>query len=611
MCGIAGIFSSDLDKKASVRMMVSALIHRGPDSDGYWGNSFYEGGMRRLSILDIEGGKQPLFDESGQIVLFYNGEIYNSPELRKSLEKDGFIFKTNSDGEVICHMYRKYGKNLFSKLDGMFAVALWDNHLQNLILARDFPGEKPLYYSELDGGGIAFSSELNSLLKCSNVSRELNYQAIWDFPSFLWVPEPETIYKKIKAIPPGEGLIISQKSKSSFSFKENICVPSYSYNDNAELILNVKDVVTKAIKSRLLSDVPMGAFLSGGLDSSIVSMIAKSQLNQLHTYCIGFEKALDPYHGLADESSMAEEFASWLGTKHHNIVVTANDFKDLLPKFIKSAGQPYAVSSGLGILAVSQYAHNDGVKVLLSGDGADEAFGGYSWYANLPKISNNTNTRDDYQRYYDLDHMGDKGLELLETYPRSVQAWALHYYASEKEKHSLFSSDFKAKSSLRFFDTLSNKSPYDFIKHDRAFYFPNEMLSKLDRMTMAFSVEGRAPFAAPMIQMFVSQLPYNSLVKKNILKWALREAFKNDMPSNVLKRPKHGFNVPIDFWLKGEWSDMVEETFSNNSYLVKRGLLNKNARKYALEILNDKKKITGHVIFCFVMLNLWMAQNEY
>ncbi|CAM8409274.1 AsnB Asparagine synthase (glutamine-hydrolyzing) [Candidatus Methylopumilus universalis] len=611
MCGIAGIYSPNIDKVSSVKKMVSMLTHRGPDHDGYWGCGIYEAGMRRLSILDVAGGNQPLYDESGQIVLFYNGEIYNSLSLRSDLEKDGVHFRTNSDGEVICHLYRKYGRNLFSMLDGMFAVALWDNEKQLLILARDYPGEKPLYYSDLADGGVAFSSEIPSLLKCERVSSEIDMQSLWDFPTFLWVPEPATIYKKIRAILPGEGLEITPNGKHLFSFKNDIPTYSPSWDDDDEMVAEVRRVVIDAVTSRLLSDVPVGAFLSGGLDSSIVCMLARKSLKKLHTYCIGFENTFDPYHGFSDESILAAQYAAELGTKHRTIKVTSKDFKELLPHFLKSAGQPYAVSSGLGIMAVSKIAKSDGIKVLLSGDGADEAFGGYSWYSDIPSTFDSSPTRTDIFRFYDNDLSRLDKIKRLAGYSPQLRAWAFHYYASENEKASIFHPDIRASSSLRLFDSINFKEPLDYIRHDRSFYFPNEMLTKLDRMTMAFSVEGRAPFAAPSVQKFAQKLPWNALIRGDKLKWALRQAFAKDIPSAVTSRPKHGFNVPLDNWLKGEWRDLFEETFEDGSPLRRAGILSVDSKKQATNLLYDPKKVAGHVIFTFVMLHIWMRENGH
>lgn len=610
MCGIAGILSKSGPKHATVEKMVTRLTHRGPDSEGYWGSGIYRAGMRRLSILDVAGGDQPLYDETGHIVLFYNGEIYNSPLLRSELEKEGVHFRTHSDGEVICHLYRKYGRDLFAMLDGMFAAALWDNEKQVLLLARDFPGEKPLYVSDLPDGGIAFASEIPSLLACGQVSRDLDIQSLWDYPSFLWVPEPATIYRSVRAILPGEGLEISSRGKVAFAFKDQIPVPDFPRTTDGEAISSVRQVVEQAVKSRLLSDVPVGAFLSGGLDSSIVCTLARRELNALHTFCVGFENVADPYHGYSDESSLAESYAAHLGTQHTTVRVSAQDFRDLLPRFMAAAGQPYAVSSGLGILAIARAAHSKGIKVLLSGDGADEAFGGYSWYPEIPASFSVRPANGDILRFLDKDGTVSEKIKRMASYSPQLRAWAWHYYASEREKASLFHEDIKAESSLRWFSDCKFEKPLDYLRHDRAFYFPNEMLSKVDRMTMAYSVEGRAPFAAPAVQKFAAQLPWEMLIRDGHLKWVLRQAFSTEMPPELISRPKHGFNVPIDHWLKGEWSDLFEETFSETSPLRRRGILGYGVSGYARKLLNDPRKLAGQVLFAFVILHLWMSENE-
>lgn len=610
MCGIAGILSWKGSDSEAVSRMVARLEHRGPDSSGFWGNSVYRAGMRRLSIVDLVGGDQPLYDETGRIVLFYNGEIYNSPELRRQLERDGARFRTHSDGEVICHLYRKCGRGLFEMLDGMFAVALWDDEKQTLILARDFPGEKPLYYSHLTGGGVAFASEIGSLLECKAVSRELDMQSIWDYPSFLWVPEPRTIYRSVRAVLPGEGMEISARGIIPFSFKEHIPTPDLAYETDEEAIASVRCVVTEAVKSRLLSEVPVGAFLSGGLDSSIVCAIARRELPELHTFCIGFEDTVDPYHGYSDESAQAESYAFKLGTKHTTIRVTAGEFRALLPGFLKAAGQPYAVSSGLGIMAIAKEARSRGVKVLLSGDGADEAFGGYSWYSSIPATFTTQPSIQAAARFVDGVGTVESRIKRMAGYEHPLRAWAWHYYASEEEKSSLFHHDLVKESSLRWFAAAQIEEPIDYIRSDRSFYFSNEMLSKVDRMTMAYSVEGRAPFAAPSVQNFSTRLPWQKLIRDGQLKWVLRQGFCADLPADVITRPKHGFNVPIDHWLKGEWNDLFQETFLENSPLHRKGILARGAYEYARQLLFDPGKVAGHTLFAFVMLNLWMKEYE-
>jgi asparagine synthase (glutamine-hydrolysing) len=609
MCGIAGIFSTRGVERAVVERMVARLEHRGPDSAGFWSKGPYSAGMRRLSIVDVSGGDQPLYDEQRRVVLFYNGEIYNYPSLRAELERDGVRFRTHSDGEVICHLYRKHGRALFERLDGMFAVALWDDERDLLLLARDYPGEKPLYYSGLRGGGVAFASEIPSLVQCDEVSRAIDTQALWDYPTFLWVPEPATIYRDVRAILPGEGLEISRRGVVPFSFKEQIPVPSLPVVRDADAITATRSIVSAAVKSRLLSDVPVGAFLSSGLDSSIVCTLARPELAELHTFCIGFEDVADPYHGHADESTFAEETARRLGTKHTTVRVAAADFRALLEPFIRAAGQPYAVSSGLGILAVAREAQRRGIKVLLSGDGADEAFGGYSWYPAVLESFDAVPSSGDTLRFADRDAPYAARVARLAGYPPRLRAWAWHYYASEEEKAQLFHPDVEGESSLHCFGETRFAEPLDYLRHDRAFYFHNEMLSKVDRMTMAFSVEGRAPFAAPAVQGLAAGMSWDKLIRDGQLKWVLRKAFDGILPPEVVARPKHGFNVPIDHWLKGEWSDLFNETFSAGSRLVREGILRADALGYAAELLTDPRKLAGHVLFTFVMLNLWMAEH--
>ncbi len=616
MCGIAGyIARRGMDKKV-INEMVGSLYHRGPDSEGYYNSNGYCAGMRRLSINDLKTGNQPLFNRDRSIVLFYNGEIYNSPQLRRELKKKGYVFRTNSDGEIICHLYEEYGENLFEKLDGMFAVSLWIEPEKKLILARDIAGEKPLYYTQISNNELVFASEIKSLINFPGLDLELNYQAIWDLPTFLWIPEPETIYKSINALLPGQILILEDCGIRNKYINNNFNNQELDLSDFS-VVKETRKVVEDAIMSRLLSDVPIGSFLSSGLDSSIVTAVAARNLNDLTTFTIGFDDIPDPYHGMADESSYAEAYSKRLGMKHHTIRVTPDTFLNNLAVFCKYGDQPFAVSSGLGILSVAEEARKKGIKVLLSGDGADECFGGYSWYCHLNKHEKNRGIANEDQNisFQNVGLSLTERLGALYSLSPQVRAWAWHYYASENEKESLFSPDFRQKvsSSMRFFynyQSSNNWSPEDFIKQDRMFYFPNEMLRKVDRMTMAYSIEGRSPFAASSVLSHANKLRYNHLVRGDVLKWALRKAFEDTLPQDICSRPKHGFNVPIDHWLKGEWAFLVEDTFSVNSELFKNGLISNNSKSIAKMMLSDKKRLSGHTIFAYIMLNLWLENNK-
>lgn len=617
MCGIAGFKTHRRVEPSSLKKMIDSLYHRGPDSDGYLLSDSIQMGMRRLSINDLTSGDQPLYNEDRTVALLYNGEIYNSPQLRRELEGQGIKFRTHSDGEVICHLYAKYGADLFGRLDGMFAAALWLEKDRKLILARDIPGEKPLYFTRLSENEIAFSSEIKSLKLFPGINHDLNLQALWDFPSFLWIPEPATIYNSIEALERGHILIADDSGIRVRPYNHEF-EPYELPQEEGERIAEVRRVVTKSVHSRLLSDVPVGSFLSGGLDSSIVATLASKVLPSLQTFTIGFENVADPYHGTANESLEAEEYARALGTQHHTLHVTAKDFKMDLYDFCKYGDQPFSVSSGLGILQIAKAARNAGVKVLLSGDGADECFGGYSWYSQLDSISKCISPSffpEEDDTFQSTGLSVPQRLRALARYPGPKRAWAWHYYASEREKRSLFNHNLfsESRSSLRYFEQFKSSpewEPNDYIRQDRNFYFPFEMLRKVDRMTMAHSIEGRVPFAAPHLLALANSLSFNDCVRGDTLKWILRRAFSDILPDRVIKRPKHGFNVPIDYWLKNDWSDLLEASFAPSSALAKTGLIAKDAIEVARRLLWDPRKLNGHVLFSYIMLNLWLEERH-
>jgi len=614
MCGIAGYILKESTNASVLNNMLNALYHRGPDADGLYASGNYRVGMRRLMINDLHTGNQPLFNEDRSVVLFYNGEIYNYGALKKELIKGGHSFQTNSDGEVICHLYEEYQEHLFEKLDGMFAVALWIEPEKKLILARDMQGEKPLYYSTISSNEIVFASEIKSIAKHPRLDPTINSQAIWDFPTYLWIPEPDTIYRNVKALMPGHFLVATPQNIAVKKYPNNF-YPGELPSSEEDMVHEVRRVVEEAVTGRLLSDVPVGAFLSSGLDSSIVTSIASKHLKELSTFTIGFEDLDDPYHGKSDESQYAAHFAKKLGTRHYTLKVTGKDFLEKLPLLVKYGDQPFAVSSGLGILSVSEAAKKAGVKVLLSGDGADECFGGYSWYEYL---SNRLVPAAGEYENVSFQNFGvelEQRLKILNSFPAPKKAWAWHYYASESEKAGLFNKDIFdiPKNSLRWFEQFSKKKKWtakEYITQDRQFYFPNEMLRKVDRMTMAYSIEGRAPFAASSILSLADKLPAKVLIKEGKLKWILRKAFEDVLPEEVISRPKHGFNIPIDHWLKNDWAFLMEETFSPGSELSKRGLIHAQSRQLAWNMLNDPQRLNGHTLFCFIMLNMWFQNNN-
>lgn len=614
MCGIVGVFSRKDIGNEVLEKMVLSIKHRGPDSQGYYKDGDYHVGMTRLSINDLETGDQPLFNADQSIVVLYNGEVYNYPLLKKELEARGHKFKTRSDGEVIAFLFEEYGAEAFDKLDGMFAISLWDKKNKKLYLVRDHIGEKPLYYLKNNSGLFAFASEVKAFKKIPGLKLTLNRQAIWDYLSFLWVPEPLTIYEEALALMPGNMLIVDSTGIQLKEYKK-LQMINHQNADHEKLTTQTRNIIEKSITDRIMADVEVGCFLSGGVDSSIITAIVSQKIKNLRTYTIGFEKGQDPYGGDNDESGYAESFANKLGTNHTTIKVKGSDFKEALSNFVFFGDQPFAVSSGLGIYFIATRAHQDGIKVLLSGDGADEMFGGYSWYEFL---NNQESGLEDYKR--DLSFHNSKlpkpdRMKVLNHYESHKKAWGWHYYASEKEKSEFFDVEFSKniQSSLRYFQQFKESSqwnPVDYIKQDRNFYLPNEMLRKADRMGMAESIEIRVPFVAKSVLEFVGELSFHDLIRGKKLKALLKDAFSDVLTEDILNRRKHGFNVPIDFWLKNDWKDLVEKTFSADSMLRKLKIISPEfTLKKVNELIADDERIHGHTIFCFIILDMWLEKE--
>jgi asparagine synthase (glutamine-hydrolysing) len=617
MCGIVGSFGSNLPQ-ISLGSALRTFNHRGPDQEYFYATEIFSIATNRLAINDVEGGHQPLFGSSNSIIAIYNGEIYNHKELRKNLKQKNIVISSQVDGAVIPFLYEQYGENFIDLLDGMYAIAIFDLNNKKLMLSRDIAGEKPLYYSK-NGSGIYFASYLPAFHSLLNSKLSLNYQAIWDLVSFLWIPEPATIYNEVFAIMPGETITFNLDYSSNSrvrEFTQNKNFPTDPYEATQYLL----EALERNIESCLMSEVPVGTFLSGGLDSSIVTTIAARSKSDLDTFSVSFENSKDPYHGYLDEGPFARVLSKNLGTKHHEIYMSSNLARNLLDDFIKKAGQPFAVSSGLGILAISQSARQNGIKVLLSGDGADELFGGYSWYLQLEKIFKH---RSSFKSKVPLTKtMQDTGINLndritsIAQYSDEDLLFALHYYGTEEEKKNLFKREF-------YYDNLFEvssrilKSQYEFevtidsvLESDRNVYLPQEMLRKVDLFTMASSVEGRVPFVRKEIFEISKNLRFSQLVEKGNLKAFLKKSVNSILPIEIVARQKHGFNFPIDKWLVSDWSDLVKETFSRSSRIYSLGIIDANSLIVAEQMLNSKTKLNGHTIFSMIVLERFLQIGE-
>jgi asparagine synthase (glutamine-hydrolysing) len=617
MCGIVGSFGANLIQ-TNLESALRTFNHRGPDQEFFYGANFFSVAANRLAINDVEGGHQPLFGSSESVMALYNGEIYNHLELRNNLKKKNVFVPNLVDGAVIPFLYEQYGENFIDHLDGMYAIALLDLRKKKLLLSRDIAGEKPLYYSKT-ADEVYFASHIPAFRNLLNFELTLNYQAIWDLISFLWIPEPATIYKEVIAIMPGETITFDLDGTANSRIRKYMSNTDFPA-DPDEAAQYLRGALERNIGSCLMSEVPLGTFLSGGLDSSIVTAIAASINSQLDTFSVSFENTEDPYHGYFDEGPLARELSKKLGTNHHEIFMSSNLARDLLDDFIKKAGQPFAVSSGLGILAISQAARLNGTKVILSGDGADELFGGYSWYLQLEEIfKQRTNLKSRSPLSKTMQDIGTNlkdRISLIAQYSDEDLLFALHYYGTEEEKKQLFKKEFFydnfLESSSRILRTegKSELTIESVLESDRNIYLPQEMLRKVDLFTMASSVEGRVPFVRKEIFEISKNLKFSQHVENGNLKAFLKKSVNSILPAEVVTRQKHGFNFPIDKWLVSDWVDLVNDTFSPSSLIFSMGIIDVGSLRIANEMLANKSKLNGHTIFAMIILERFLQIGE-
>ena len=564
MCGITGIISKygnlAADRAVTVANMNNALIHRGPDSAGTYADTLCTLAMRRLSIIDLEGGEQPIFNEHKDILVFQNGEIYNYKALRADLEKSGHQFSTNCDTEVLVHLYEEHGEDMVKYLHGMFAFCIYDKAKATFFLARDRFGEKPLYYWQ-NGQELAFSSEITSLLEHPAIERKLNQEALPYYLRTSLLPEPLTLFQGIEVLPAGHFLKIEKgeiEQASYHTIRYDTTTGPKNLQEASELI---KPLLTEAVRKQMVSDVPLGAFLSGGIDSStMVALLQQQSTKPISTFNVKFEDQA------YDESPVAKAVAQYCGTDHHEVVVPNQEFtEDIFWTIVEHMGQPFRDSSAIPSYFVSQ-AISQHVKVAISGDGGDEQFGGYDlfqWYTRIMKIK-----KVNPQARKAMLHAGNfmahlPGLSKASKLRQARRAlktaaldWdsiaiALNEMFDEAEIDKLLSgSGIGYDMNLGLLKTYpaaaDNWSDLRRIMYYRTRHtLSANMLVKVDRMSMANSLEVRAPFLDPALAEAASQLPDHTLVKDGFGKALLREIMSDQLPAEVFNHPKQGFNIPL------------------------------------------------------------------
>lgn len=622
MCGICGVVYFDQQRNVEQRLlatMCATIEHRGPDSQGFYVNGPVGLGSVRLSIIDVEGGKMPIANEDGNIWIVYNGEVYNFPALRERLEKAGHRFETNTDTEAIVHLYEELGDAFPRELNGMFACALWDERNERLILARDHVGIKPLYYAHLDDR-LVFGSEIKAMLD-AGISRDIDPIALHDYLSLNYVPGPRTIFAQVKKLPPGHILTYEARS-GAVAISQYWDVPqanpaplTITGDVEADLLNLLRDVV----RDQLISDVPLGAFLSGGVDSSLVVALMSEVTGQpVKTFSVGFEEK--SYNELPFARIIAERFK----TDHHEIILNP-DAHESVAAMTKFFDEPFADSSAVAVFAVSELARKH-VKVALSGDGGDEVFGGYatyqadqiaSMYRRLPKFIG----AGIVPRLVNMLPTSEGKVSFDFKAKRFVQGGTLPPLPAHAAWKSFFSEDMKAQlyaldnrpTTLRptvqllqdHYDAYPSTDTMNRILYvDTKVQLVDDMLVKTDRTSMAHSLEVRVPLLDTRLVEWMARMPSSSKVNGLKLKYLMKRVAAHVLPAEILARRKAGFSIPIPRWLKTDLRPLVTQRLSPEA-VAGEGFFNS---RVVAEMLDDHwagRHDYSRQIWNLLMFSMW------
>lgn len=620
MCGICGKISlSGHVEETLLKKMTSCLSHRGPDDEGFYLKNNIGLGHRRLSIIDLSPlARQPMSNEDETIWIVFNGEIYNFLELRKDLIGRGHLFRSRSDTETVLHLYEDYGTECLKYLRGMFAFAIWDEKVQSLFLARDRIGKKPLYYLH-SSDTFCFASEIKSILQDKTFEKIPDFTAIHHYLTYQDVPSPWTAFKNIKKLPPSHYLIYKNGKVTIKRYWKISYLPKHTMPVN-ELKKEILERLKEAVRIRLISDVPLGAFLSGGIDSSAVVAIMSEVMNKpVKTFSIGFKE--DTYNELKYAQVVAKKFK----TEHTEFIIEPKAL-DIIDKLIWHYNEPFADSSAIPTYYVSKLAREH-VTVILNGDGGDENFAGYGRYvANqisiwmhrilpssiakliLPVISLMPHGKTPNNFFWRLKRFLGEYIKSPEM--RNAH-WLCHFTSDMKKE--LYTDDFfrQVSSTDSFeliFDKYKEAEADNFLDKtlyaDVMMYLPDDLLVKVDIASMANSLEARSPFLDHEFMEFVARIPSDLKLNSSITKYILKETLKGILPDEVLYREKMGFGVPIDHWFRNELRDMAYDIILSEK-AISRGYFKKETIKRILdEHMSNKWNWHNH-IWNLLMLELW------
>jgi asparagine synthase (glutamine-hydrolysing) len=617
MCGICGIFEPGREtaiETGAVKKMADTIRHRGPDDDGYYCAPGIGLGFRRLSIIDLAGGHQPLANEDESIWIVFNGEVYNFEELNRKYLSTGHTFRTRSDTETIVHLYEQLGEACFAELRGMFGLALWDGRKKKLVLARDPLGKKPLFYS-WDGHRLAFGSEIKALLEVPGISREIDLTAVSDYFTYQYVPAPKTIYRDIKKLPAAHYLVADASGIRETAYWDIRFDQTQEYSEE-EWCERLMAEFREAVKLRLVSDVPLGAFLSGGVDSSAVVALMNAFQPPVTTCSIGFTE--ESY----DEAGDARKFAASLGAKHHEQIVQPHAL-DLISKLAWHYDEPFADSSAVPTYYVSQVARQH-VTVALSGDGGDENFAGYRRY-KFDQLENRL-------RSY-VPAPIRKGVfgPLGNVYPKL--GWAPRVFRAKSTfqslarnplegyfhgisccppalKNRLFTADltkqlngYDSLDVIRYhYDRANTTDPLSRIQYvDMKTYLVDDILVKVDRASMANSLEVRCPLLDYKLMELIAQIPSSLKLHKGQGKYIFKKSLRKVLPREVLHRRKKGFAMPVAEWFRGELKGLAHDALFSRS----DGMLDKTFLTTCWKQHQRGQRDWSGLLWCTLMFRTW------
>ena len=611
MCGIAGLLSlgGKPVSQEEVESMCDAMVHRGPNDAGYYAGTEAVIGMRRLSIIDIDGGHQPVHNEDRTVWVVFNGEIYNFKTLRTSLERAGHRFYTDTDTEVIVHLYEQYGASCVDKMRGMFAFAVWDDRRKTLLLARDRLGIKPLFYTLVDGR-LAFGSELKVVLQLPEVERKLNWSSVNYFFSGMTTPSDESIIEGVHKLKPGH--LMTASARQGIRVRQYWDVefdPDYTKTEEY-FVERLRDLLEESVRLRLIADVPLGAFLSGGIDSSaVVATMSRISSGPVKTFSIGFPDK--DYNELDYARKVARQF----GTDHHEVIVDPNVLSIIedLPWFLD---EPFGDSSAIPTYMVSKLAAEN-VTVVLSGDGGDELFAGYDKYVKerterkLERIPSALRRTAGFVGSMMKDGMKGRNFLRHLAFDGAERYFDTNILFREIEKASLFAHD-----AYEYIKKEDPRSPWrSFLESGRMHwlsalqymdiknYLPNDILTKVDRMSMAHSIEARVPLLDHKFVEFAATIPPELKLKGKTTKYIFKKAMEGILPDEILYRSKRGFAIPLGRWFRGQLSLYVRDLLLSRKCL-NRGLFQRSYIERLIE-LNDRKRPLDLQLWTLITFELW------